>query len=68
MLMNNNGTIRVSAVYRSHYEGKADFVHEVDKYLKENVINKNEIVICENLPNTVNINQEFLNNLLEKEY
>ena len=43
--MNNNETIRISVIYRSHFLKKPEFVDTIKNYLNNNINIKNHMLI-----------------------
>ena len=71
ILINNNETVRISTIYRSHSIKKLEFVSSIKKYINFNINIKNHMIIEDFNIDTVccdNISHEFLNNFSEKEY
>ena len=74
--INNNETIRTSAIYRSHFVKKPEFVDTIKNYLNNNINIKNHLLVGDFNIDTMhrdltyedNISQEFLNNFSEKAY
>lgn len=69
--LNNNSSLEISAMYRSHDLHSAEFVLNVKKYLKLKRNVKNHLIIGDyniNILQNSNISQDFLNNFLENGY
>lgn len=75
--LENNESLRISAIYRSHDIHKSEFVLSIKKYLEENRNIKNHCIVGDfNIDimhlNTTsyenNLSQEYLNNFLLNEY
>ena len=71
--MNNNETIRISAIYRSHFVKKPEFVDTIKNYLNNNINIKNHMLVGDvnidimhkDLTYEDNFSQEFLKRVIE---